>query len=406
MTDLETTNPTTDNNENTNTIINPENLDTNLWATSPEEQNGSDFSNIFSENENSSEKDLAPEAPELEPINSAENSEAIETTEEIKQESTAQEPSPNNIPEENTIEQDDLPKDLNPSTPEEEKNHEIVLWKFDNAMLNTIENWKNSSTLDNSLLEHPAILDNSPIMKVNTEDHEKAKLVQKEKLAQLIKVHESKAQKTWFTKWILSGVVLTIAIMAASFIFAKDQILNLLDPENKENIPLPASIVDLNYNSEIDEEAIDEETIDEEAIDEEAIDEETIDEEAIDEEALDEETIDEEAVDEEAIDEETIDEEAVDEEAIDEEALDEENESNQNEISENHYNIIHVSSEEDANWVLPSHCSDLTCYGIDKEFTPCTTFRLAENLDENANRIGNNWVCRYKDSSELVYVEF
>ena len=346
MTDLETTNPTTDNNENTNTIINPENLDTNLWATSPEEQNGSDFSNIFSENENSSEKDLAPEAPELEPINSAENSEAIETTEEIKQESTAQEPSPNNIPEENTIEQDDLPKDLNPSTPEEEKNHEIVLWKFDNAMLNTIENWKNSSTLDNSLLEHPAILDNSPIMKVNTEDHEKAKLVQKEKLAQLIKVHESKAQKTWFTKWILSGVVLTIAIMAASFIFAKDQILNLLDPENKENIPLPASIVDLNYNSEIDEEA------------------------------------------------------------IDEEALDEENESNQNEISENHYNIIHVSSEEDANWVLPSHCSDLTCYGIDKEFTPCTTFRLAENLDENENRIGNNWVCRYKDSSELVYVEF
>ncbi|MBR7036826.1 hypothetical protein IKI14_02975 [bacterium] len=57
---------------------------------------------------------------------------------------------------------------------------------------------------------------------------------------------------------------------------------------------------------------------------------------------------------------------------------------------EQSYTITHVESEEDANWVLPSHCTDLTCYGDDKEFTPCTTFRLAANLDENANRIGKN----------------
>jgi hypothetical protein len=54
---------------------------------------------------------------------------------------------------------------------------------------------------------------------------------------------------------------------------------------------------------------------------------------------------------------------------------------------------------------MASHCSDLKCYD-DKEFSPCFTFRLSENLDENANRIWNNWSCRYKDSSELVYVEF
>lgn len=70
------------------------------------------------------------------------------------------------------------------------------------------------------------------------------------------------------------------------------------------------------------------------------------------------------------------------------------------------YSITHVESVDEANWVLPNHCNDLRCYGEDKEFTPCTAFKLAENLDENSNRIGNNWVCRYKDTSELVYVEF
>ncbi len=70
------------------------------------------------------------------------------------------------------------------------------------------------------------------------------------------------------------------------------------------------------------------------------------------------------------------------------------------------YTIIHVNSEEEANWVLTANCNDLTCYGEDKEFSPCTSFRLAENLDENAHRIGNGWACRYKNKSELVYVQF
>ena len=67
-----------------------------------------------------------------------------------------------------------------------------------------------------------------------------------------------------------------------------------------------------------------------------------------------------------------------------------ESDENLDEETKELYNITHVDSEAEANWVLPSHCSDLTCYGEDKEFTPCTTFRLSENLDENANRIGNN----------------
>jgi len=223
-------------------------------------------------------------------------------------------------------------------------------------------------------------------MKANAEDHEKAKLIQKEKLAQLIKIHETKAKKAWFTKWIFSGVILTIAIIAASFILVKDQILNLLDYEGKNNIPLPASIMDLNHDNK--------------AIYDETIDDETIDDETIGDETIGDETIDDETIDDETIDDETIGDETIDDETIDDETLNEKN------TSEYLYNITHVDSEENANWVLPAHCSDLTCYGEDKEFNPCTTFRLSENLDENANRIGNNWTCRYKDASELVYVEF
>ena len=412
MSDLWTTNPTTDNNENTNPIINPDNFDTNLWTISHEE-NSSDTPNIFSKNENSTENILTSEVSESGQDNQAKGSEIVETTEEIKQSSPIQEFSPTNIPEENFMEQDELPKDLTPSKPEEKESNEIILWKFDNAMLNTIENWKNSSTLDNSILEHPVILDNSPvildnspIMKANAEDHEKAKLIQKEKLAQLIKIHETKAKKAWFTKWIFSGVILTIAIIATSFILAKDQILNLLDYEGKNNIPLPASIMDLNhdnkaiYDETIDDETIDDETIGDETIGDETIGDETIDDETIDDETIGDETIDDETIDDETIDDETIGDETIDDETIDDETLNEKN------TSEYLYNITHVDSEENANWVLPAHCSDLTCYGEDKEFNPCTTFRLSENLDENANRIGNNWTCRYKDASELVYVEF
>ena len=67
--------------------------------------------------------------------------------------------------------------------------------------------------------------------------------------------------------------------------------------------------------------------------------------------------------------------------------------------------ITHVSSEAEANWVLPAHCSDLTCYG-DKEFVACNRFKQKEDLDENAQRVFESGACKYKDPSELVYVEF
>lgn len=97
--------------------------------------------------------------------------------------------------------------------------------------------------------------------------------------------------------------------------------------------------------------------------------------------------------------------EDIDEE-VDNTQIDENSNEAIKEENEERYTITHVDSEEEANWVMPSHCSDLTCYGEDKEFTECTSFRMDENLDENSHRIGNGWGCRYKDASELVYVKF
>jgi hypothetical protein len=63
-------------------------------------------------------------------------------------------------------------------------------------MINTTEQPEVSQTLDPSLFEHPAILGSSPSEEISAEEQQKAKLAQKEKLLQLIKIHEKKANKT------------------------------------------------------------------------------------------------------------------------------------------------------------------------------------------------------------------
>jgi hypothetical protein len=73
----------------------------------------------------------------------------------------------------------------------------------------------------------------------------------------------------------------------------------------------------------------------------------------------------------------------------------------------NNYIITRVSSTGEANWVLPAFCGDdIFCNNLHQTFTPCVEFKRNEKLNDNANRIWNNWICRFKDFSELVYVTF
>ena len=348
MTDLkQNTNSETNNTGNTNPEI-VENNNLNLWETSETTEKNLNFSEIFSENP----PDNNVETDKNIVFNNPDTNTNWETLENFEQSSTQEVPelstpeAPNNLVSEN------LSSTQEPETP----NNEIILWKFDNPMINTTEEPQIPQTLDQTLLEHPAILENSWNEEINTEEQQKAKLAQKEKLLQLIKAHESKAQKNWFTKWILSWVVLTACILVATCFFAKDQVINLINSLWWNQTQLSASIIDLNEdieNPEIDENSG-----------------EDIENPEIDENSG---------------------------EDIENPEIDENNKS---------YNITHVNSEEEANYVLPAHCSDLTCYGEDKEFAPCKSFRLSENLNDNANRIGRNWICKYKDSSELVFVEF
>ena len=413
MTDLEKTiEQTTDNTENVNSAINPNNdLGNDLWVSV--EQNSPDFSNIFSENVsgNNASVENIPEED-----NFSQNYEPEQELEMQTDNAHVQE----NVSTSATIEApewyDNLQEKLNSTPVQEVVNNEVILWKFDNAIVNTIEDSNNPSNLDNSLLDHAVILEKSPITEANEEEErQKNRLLQKEKLTQLIKTHESKSQKIWFAKWILSGVLLTIWVIAISFVFAKDQILDLLNISWESS--LTASVVDLTENSD---ESYSDDTLDDEFFEDnndtisntEEFDDFELEEDFngnIDNEYP--EVISSEESDnfesDENLDEETNNEYIEDTlQEYTEEFEVSESDENLDEETKELYNISHVDSEAEANWVLPSHCSDLTCYGEDKEFTPCTTFRLSENLDENANRIGNNWVCRYKDSSELVFVEF
>ena len=367
---------------------------------------------------------------------------------------------------EETKTETNLNENLN-SVPEvkTEETNNFILWKSSEKTINT-------GNEPNHLLEQPSLnnttnLESPSLSSINAKEQQKAKLSQKEKLTQLIKIHESKAQKSWFIKWILSGIALTAVLVLASFILAKDQILNLLNDWDVNNQTLSASIVNLNENetnneedenlssdenvSDIEEEiennedqvndedfSEDEWNLDEISESEFLYEEDfewyqpiKFEDEEIENIELDNEINTNEATENEEIDNNGSTDEMDDNKVIenDEKNISEEktntdetvknketdnNDMNNNESDKNSntnekgkaYTITPVLSEELANWVMPAHCSDLTCYGEDKEFTPCTSFRLSENLDENTNRIGKNGVCRYKDASELVFVEF
>lgn len=469
-------------------------VDWNLESPIPVEQpqGGSDFTQIFSE-------DLSE---------NSENINQVESVENISQQSELQIEQPA-MP---ASEESSIATDI-PEMPAQEEvqnkviqapdfseepiqpvwdNNGIVLWKFENEMINTVQDQplvseENHGTLEQNVLGNSQIIWESPIINTNVQNQETDKSAQKEKLLTIIKAHESKAQKTWFAKWIASGILLTLWIIAVSFVFAKDQILDLLNNSFGTNNPwLSANVVDMNNNladEDLNDEVIsdDENEINDPGIindnddlldedlynkDEENEDDDfddnheasQIDEEDDDEyEELDNEVKDlddednkineeddkddnkeladdnEKLTDEDKgldtevkkIDDENIkinndklldkevedkvnNEDNVDSKAtvnspiendledLDDDFMDEDDEP---------YTIIHVNSEKDANWVLPAHCNDLTCYGEDKEFTPCAKFRKDETLDENAHRIWNNWTCRYRDISELVYVQ-
>ena len=281
----------------------------------------------------------------------------------------------------------------------------------------------------------------------------------KEKLLQLIKIHESNAQKKWFTLWILSGVALTACILVLTIVFAKDQIINILNLWVENNVPLTANVLhlenenvssvendvsDVEIENNSDTEIFNNENTSTENTNNEAtnitlnetennlpetnnynteeINNEIIIKDEINnnentptntsENALENENINE-TIENNDLDNTLLNEATTElnktEENIEEHIESEDISLDQNKPDLNNikYKITRVSSTWEANRVLPIHCwNDIFCNNTNQTFTPCEKFRLNENMSDDANRIWNTWTCRYKDLSELVHIDF
>ena len=342
--------------------------------------------------------------------------------------------------------------------------NEVFLWKFDNESVDTTNQEFSQPNLEANIDVNTPILEwfKTPEWTWESEEaeqeHERQKLAQKEKLVQMIKTHETKAQKKWFTIGILSGIILTLWIVALCFVFAKEQILNfitdstvsdtmLVDENNQEQ-----SVDDLDLQDDEDVLENEDEIDNQEVLDEEVVDDESSDVNLID---IDIENLSAEGLEyynqvneiiNEWLDTQTTVEQLnnildqvmkLNDESNSEliqyisqsimdmtvNYMDDINNQDYDDLDNssifNHsaaddvsnsddktYEITHVDTPDKANWVIPAQCSDLTCYGEDKEFSPCNKFKMDGNLTEDSQRILKNGACKYKDPSELVYVEF
>ena len=94
-------------------------------------------------------------------------------------------------------------------------------------------------------------------------------------------------------------------------------------------------------------------------------------------------------------------------------STEENNETNpsENDITQKDENTItftHVDNIEDANWVMSPNCNALNCWDYTQtdpeNLILCNDFKLKPDMEDNSHRIWSSWVCRYKDPSELVYL--
>ena len=213
----------------------------------------------------------------------------------------------------------------------------------------------------------------------------------KARLIQLLRSQLNKWKKIWFTRGILSWVAIMSCIVIALVVFAKDTVLSMLSDDLNNT---QASVINITAE-DTDEVVVDEDLVDEDLVDENLVDEDIVDENLVDEDIVDEDIVDEDIVDEDVVDEDIVDEDVVDEDLVDEDIV----------IGE-WYTIKPVNSTEDANWVINPNCEWLSCEDIDlSSIALCHDFRLKPDMDDNAQRIWKSWVCRYKDVSELAYVE-
>ena len=223
MEDLEKTiDPVLDGAENANPNDTSDGFEINLWDSSPVNEENQDLSEVLSVDAT----DNTSVTPEESPTN-----EEITSVEDTEPQTNLPEESLTATPQEDTIESTqekvvpNLSEALSSVSEPEPVNNEVVLWKFENEMITQKDTSDTPQSFDNSVIEHPAVLDQSPMAEVNAEEQQKAKLAQKAKLELLIKTHESKAQKKWLMTWVLSGVVVTAWVLVLAWVQIYEKVI-------------------------------------------------------------------------------------------------------------------------------------------------------------------------------------
>ncbi len=95
---------------------------------------------------------------------------------------------------------------------------------------------------------------------------------------------------------------------------------------------------------------------------------------------------------------------------VETEILEENTENTKDTTAITNYQITYTNDESTANRVIANNCSELSCGDYTKAANPdeivlCTKFKQQVNLSDDDVRISKSGACRYKDESELAFLD-
>ena len=243
------------------------------------------------------------------------------------------------------------------------------------------------------------------------EEKAKARAAQKEKLLQFLKWQSAKDRKLWYSRWVLSGIMLTLCLVLCSTVIFRDEVVKFLSQDLVQYIWSTSYAANILWLAQDDTIRVNPIVITDEADNNELEDEENtedIEQPAEEVAELSEENVEpsEENTSEEPA--ELSDEENTEDLEQPAEEVAEPSEENLEPSDARTFTMVHVNNVELANWVMAPNCNTLACWDYTQvpaeEIVLCAEFRQKADLEDDDIRIWSTWMCRYKDESELVYL--
>jgi len=263
---------------------------------------------------------------------------------------------------------------------------------------------------------------------IEAKEKEKARAERAEQFIQFLQWKSEKDKVLWYSRWVMTGILFSLCIFFLSTIFFKQQTIDFVSKDFNDYIQNDSIIsvkwldkafhISENFkltNNELANKIIKSEDISllSQIVLSNYLAGSTIGNllsiEAINiKSSLQPTHIDEEP--KENVDIITTDEsinESDNEPSIEPDITDATEKSQNSELS---IKITYTNDESTANRVVAPNCAELSCGDYTKatnldEIILCTKFRQVEDLADNDVRISKSWACRYKDNSELAFLD-